>query len=156
MKNIITKARTAKEYLSESVIWTYFSQCTEAVLHMHQNRIIHRDIKPSNILIMSNGTLKLGDLGLGRYLGYESLLAFSQVGTPLYMSPEVLRGEGESQTNGAEDSVCVLLLPSVFTYRALFTPPLRAQDTTSVATFGAWAACCTRSPCCARRSSRRA
>ena len=52
---------------------------------MHHQRIIHRDIKPSNVLIMSSGHLKLGDLGLGRYLDQSSVLAFSQVGTPLYM-----------------------------------------------------------------------
>lgn len=46
---------------------------------MHEKRIIHRDIKPSNVFVMSDGRLKLGDLGLGRYLDLQSILAFSQV-----------------------------------------------------------------------------
>jgi serine/threonine protein kinase len=61
---------------------------------MHEKRIIHRDLKPANILIFSDGILKLGDLGLGRYMSDETFKAFSQVGTPLYMSPEVIRNEG--------------------------------------------------------------
>ena len=35
--------------------------------------------------------LDLGDLGLGRYLDLQSILAFSQVGTPLYLSPEIVK-----------------------------------------------------------------
>jgi len=61
---------------------------------MHEKRIIHRDLKPANILIFSDGIFKLGDLGLGRYMSDETFKAFSQVGTPLYMSPEVIRNEG--------------------------------------------------------------
>jgi serine/threonine protein kinase len=61
---------------------------------MHEKRIIHRDLKPANILIFSDGSLKLGDLGLGRYMSDETFKAFSKVGTPLYMSPEVIRNDG--------------------------------------------------------------
>ena len=93
-RSTLSQARSSQQYFLSSTIWSNFSQLTSALKHMHSSRIIHRDIKPSNILVTSSGALKLGDLGLGRYLGDESLMAFSQVGTPLYMSPEVLRGEG--------------------------------------------------------------
>ena len=61
---------------------------------MHDKRIMHRDLKPANIFIASDDTLKLGDLGLGRYFGSQTFEAFSKVGTPLYMSPEVLQNNG--------------------------------------------------------------
>lgn len=35
---------------------------------MHERRIMHRDLKPANIFLSSDGQIKLGDLGLGRYL----------------------------------------------------------------------------------------
>lgn len=57
-------------------------------------RIMHRDLKPANIFIDSNDNLKLGDLGLGRDFTSQTMEAFSRVGTPLYMSPEVLQGNG--------------------------------------------------------------
>lgn len=95
-------------YLLEKDVWSYFCQCAEAIRHMHHNRIIHRDIKPSNVLLMGDGRLKLGDLGLGRYLGNDSVLAFSQVGTPLYMSPEVLRGDGHDFASDVWSLGCLL------------------------------------------------
>ena len=60
---------------------------------MHEQRMMHRDIKPANIFISGANVLKLGDLGLGRVFSNESVEAFSKVGTPLYMSPEVLHGQ---------------------------------------------------------------
>lgn len=65
-----------------------------ALQHMHEKRIMHRDLKPANIFIDSDGTLKLGDLGLGRAMSSQTFEAYSRVGTPLYMSPEVLDGSG--------------------------------------------------------------
>ena len=56
---------------------------------MHEKRIMHRDLKPANIFISSDGSLKVGDLGLGRVFSSETIEAYSKVGTPLYMSPEV-------------------------------------------------------------------
>ena len=78
----------------ERVIWKYFAQMCEAIRHMHERRIMHRDLKPANIFLTLNGTVKVGDLGLGREMSEHTVEAHSKVGTPLYMSPEVLRGDG--------------------------------------------------------------
>jgi hypothetical protein len=55
---------------------------------------MHRDIKPANIFLSADGAVKLGDLGLGRAFSEQTFEAVSKVGTPLYMSPEVLDGRG--------------------------------------------------------------
>ena len=61
---------------------------------MLKMRVMHRDLKPANIFINSENELKLGDLGLGRDFSSQTMEAFSRVGTPLYMAPEVLQGSG--------------------------------------------------------------
>lgn len=61
---------------------------------MHDKRIMHRDLKPANIFISQDSSLKIGDLGLGRIFGSETLEAYSKVGTPLYMSPELIKDTG--------------------------------------------------------------
>lgn len=75
---------------------------------MHSMRIMHRDLKPANILIDSNGVLKIADLGLGRLFGSETLEVYSKVGTPLYMSPELLKGEGYDMKSDVWSMGCIL------------------------------------------------
>ncbi|OQR89874.1 NimA-related protein kinase 6 [Achlya hypogyna] len=94
LKRQIRKANEKNTRFDERLIWKYFAQVAAAIEHMHLHRIMHRDIKPANIFLMLSGQVKVGDLGLGRHLSENTMEAHSKVGTPLYMSPEVLRGDG--------------------------------------------------------------
>ena len=51
--------------------------------------ILHRDLKPANILV-SGGVSKIGDFGLAKTLDVPTDVMMSLVGTPLYMSPQIL------------------------------------------------------------------
>ena len=90
LKLVIKKAMEEDINFQEKKIVDYISQIAGALQHMHEKRIMHRDLKPANIFIDNNGDLKVGDLGLSRQLSSQTFEAFSRVGTPLYMSPEVL------------------------------------------------------------------
>ncbi len=59
-----------------------------------KTRLIHRDIKPDNIFLSSAGEVKLGDLGLAKSLGENSLELTQSglmMGSPHYISPEQAR-----------------------------------------------------------------
>lgn len=90
LKRLIRKLNQEGDKLDELKVLEFTLQLSSALQHMHDKRIIHRDLKPANILLFSDGVLKLGDLGLGRYMSDETFKAFSKVGTPLYMAPEVI------------------------------------------------------------------
>lgn len=62
-----------------------------AVDFAHQQRIIHRDLKPANILIAKDGTPKITDFGLAKFLdqvGHQLTIPGMVAGTPVYMAPE--------------------------------------------------------------------
>ncbi|MGD8378987.1 MAG: serine/threonine-protein kinase [Gammaproteobacteria bacterium] len=67
-------------------------KCAKALDYAHRKGVVHRDIKPSNILITAGGDVRLVDFGIA-YTPRAQHLAPSTglVGSPSYMSPEVVR-----------------------------------------------------------------
>lgn len=69
--------------------------------HIHDRKIIHRDLKAQNIFVMkSDNSIRLGDFGVARILDYTAAKAKTQVGTPYYIAPEILKAR--SYTNKAD------------------------------------------------------
>ncbi|XP_019752890.1 mitogen-activated protein kinase kinase kinase 3 [Hippocampus comes] len=83
--------------LTESVTRKYTRQILEGMCYLHSNMIVHRDIKGANILRDSEGNVKLGDFGASKRLQTICMSGTgirSATGTPYWMSPEVISGEG--------------------------------------------------------------
>jgi len=81
--------------LSESEITSIFEQTLSAFQYAHEKGVIHRDIKPSNIYILPNGKVKILDFGIAKLFGQgnEKTQAGTQMGTPIYMSPEQVKAD---------------------------------------------------------------
>ena len=91
LNQLIKRCKQQKQYINEDIIWKIFSQVVSALYACHTNKsgkILHRDIKPSNIFLDNENNVKLGDFGLSLMLNNEMNFAYSNVGTPYYMSPE--------------------------------------------------------------------
>jgi len=68
------------------------TRLAKAIGSLHRAGIIHRDIKPENIILLSDGGLKLVDLGVARIPGLDKENVFVP-GTPSYKAPEQFEGK---------------------------------------------------------------
>jgi eukaryotic-like serine/threonine-protein kinase len=79
-----------------------FGVVCSAVQYAHRNLVVHRDLKPSNILVSTEGRVALLDFGIARLLAEDQTTASAaktvgdRMMTPLYASPEQIRGEPAS------------------------------------------------------------
>ena len=72
-------------------------QLVSAIYYLHNMipPIIHRDIKPENILLGENDIIKLIDFGWSNYINSEIRNTFC--GTPVYLAPEMIDGNGHNE-----------------------------------------------------------
>ena len=58
---------------------------------LHDMKILHRDLKSDNLLVDRDWNVKVADFGLTRFMDDKKQM--TQVGTPMWMAPEVILGE---------------------------------------------------------------
>ncbi len=90
LSNKIKNQRKKGKYFSENQILDYFTQICLAIKHIHDRKILHRDIKSQNIFLMKNNRVKLGDFGIAKCLNGTFEKAKTLIGTPYYLSPEII------------------------------------------------------------------
>lgn len=87
----VDKLLLQRGVLDEATALNIAVQAARALEVGHKAGIVHRDVKPANLMIMSDGTVKLCDLGLAKAAGEGA--EGKAVGTPRYISPEQAKDE---------------------------------------------------------------
>jgi tetratricopeptide (TPR) repeat protein len=121
----LVDGRSLREWLADErgtqEILSVFTQAAEGLAAAHDAGLVHRDFKPENVLVDRAGRAKVGDFGLavgvdegGGELPDGALLAATLtrtgalLGTPAYMAPEQLAGEG-ADARADQFAFCVAL-----------------------------------------------
>ncbi|MFD5843586.1 serine/threonine-protein kinase [Streptomyces chartreusis] len=105
------------------------AQAAAGLAAAHRQGIVHRDIKPGNLLLDADGTLKIGDFGIARFVDDPgaALTATGQiVGTSLYLAPERALGKPAGPASDVYALGCVLY--QLLTGR----PPFQADSAVAI------------------------
>ncbi|MEU8695994.1 serine/threonine-protein kinase [Streptomyces sp. NPDC048665] len=119
----------AHRTLSAERVARIAAEAADGLAAAHQRGIVHRDIKPANLLLDADGTLKIGDFGIARFLDDpgNALTATGQiVGTSLYLAPERALGRTAGPASDVYSLGCVLY--QLLTGR----PPFQADSALAV------------------------
>lgn len=106
----------ARGKLDEKLVLQMFLLICDALQYMHENKIFHRDLKPANILVTLRENelidLRIIDFGLSSIKEDWQTKTLVQgktiVGTPVYMSPDTVRGETYDARSEVYSVACLM------------------------------------------------
>ena len=116
MLTLLRKYKTLTEQQAK-----FYAVCAiEGLTYLHNLRTIYRNLKPENMVINSRGYLKLADFGFSKKIDTKT---FTFCGTPEYIPPETLVGQGQ-------DFAADFWTLGCFIYEMLAgSPPFRNENT---------------------------
>lgn len=88
--SVLDLMRITNQYFNEQEIASIITMVLKGLQALHNKKKIHRDIKAGNILLSEDGCAKLGDFGVSTELTNSITKRVSKIGTPYWMSPEVI------------------------------------------------------------------
>jgi serine/threonine protein kinase len=113
LKDLIEKSGK----LNNSDLKILFPQMLNALIRIHNAGFVHRDIKPSNFMLSNDGTIKLADFGIAKDQKVTGITETgTQMGTPMYMSPEQIKSTKDVDHRSDIYSLGVVLYEMVTGY----------------------------------------
>ena len=89
--SLIKHYKKHSKFFSELDLWKISSEILSGLDYLHSHNIIHRDIKCLNLFITKDRHIKIGDLGVSAFSSGGENFHYTRVGTPLYISPELVK-----------------------------------------------------------------
>ncbi|MFJ8073636.1 serine/threonine-protein kinase [Streptomyces sp. NPDC096176] len=123
----LAQALTSEGRLSPERVAHIATQAAAGLAAAHRQGVVHRDIKPGNLMVDTEGTVKIGDFGIARFVddpGAALTTTGQIVGTSLYLAPERALGQPAGPASDIYSLGCVL-------YQLLAgQPPFRSDTAT--------------------------
>ena len=127
ISGFINAHKKFKKPVREEEVWNILLQSMNALSYIHQKKVIHRDIKPANLFMTNDKTIKIGDFGVSAKMESlktsvreENFFSGTIVGTPLFMSPEMINNDDYDQKTDVYSMGCAIF------ELCYFQPPRKA------------------------------
>ena len=129
IKGYINAHQNMNNPIPENELWQLFYQCISGLCYIHKSGLIHRDIKPANLFMTNDKTIKIGDFGVSAKMeslktsvrgAGENEFTGTIVGTPVFMSPEMLNNDDYDQKTDVYSMGCAIF------ELCYFQPPRKA------------------------------
>lgn len=91
LTSLIKRHHKSQMHFEESQVLRWIAQLASALWYIHSKGLIHRDLKSQNIFLDQDLNVHIGDFGIARTINPGSM-ASTFIGSPLYMSPELIQG----------------------------------------------------------------
>lgn len=92
----------------EQQVLDWLVQMCLALKYCHDRKLLHRDIKTQNIFLTADNRIKIGDFGIARVLQNTLDYAKTVVGTPYFMSPELVQEKPYNNKSDIWSVGCVM------------------------------------------------
>ena len=116
ISGFINAHKKFKKPVREEEVWNILLQSMKALSYIHEKNVIHRDIKPANLFMTNDKTIKIGDFGVSAKIqilrtsvkGDNNYFEGTIVGTPLFMSPEMINNVDYDQKTDVYSMGCTI------------------------------------------------
>ncbi|KAL7152242.1 hypothetical protein ABFS83_04G084300 [Erythranthe nasuta] len=108
--DLAAAAKSTTGFFDEAAVASYTWCLVSALSYLHSRGIVHCDVKGKNVLLgHSPGSAKLADFGSAVEISSPAAAAISTRGSPLWMAPEVIRGERQGTESDVWSLGCTVI-----------------------------------------------
>lgn len=129
MHSYLKKMKSNGRKLVEDQIRKFAFQIFSGLHFIHSNNIIHRDIKTLNLFLDKNNDIKIGDFGISKLVSsnlFDINNPATRIGTPLYISPELIQNKAYDYKIDIWAAGCVIY------HMAYFETPFKSENLISL------------------------
>ena len=84
------KNSNSNNFIKKDIFYHIILEICKGLKEIHKNNLIHIDLKPDNIFLTADLKVKIWDFGISKQLNNVNKYAQTQVGSLIYMAPEII------------------------------------------------------------------